>query len=401
MDSPISIAKVNKLLEYSQTNISYYNKIFNRISPRISYEHFSSIPLLDTYTAHKNEYNLSLEPKQGDENEILMGVLGLPLKIVRSNLESTRLAMQLTLERRKHLQGLPQRLKIAVFSASIKEIVKYNVRSDLLEFSLREINDEALEMQMKAIVKHKSQILIGPPSIIARLAKICSESKLETKNLELIETRSEIMNYKQRQAIEGVFNCPVTNVFGNHEQWVIGYSCKEKSIHIADEQVMVNIVDSSGRTLPYGASGEVIMTGLNNYSMPLIRYKLGITGVLYPSSYCNCKRNSPVIKFPNYKNYDWITTERGLTSPSSFTNLFRGISGPEYSDIRKINLIQKSTRGFEFIIFSEEKKLYDVDKLKPILVAISKVINDSFDISFRIKKPEEMGHDRRWFLNQI
>lgn len=395
------ILKLNKLLEYSQAKIPYYTNLFEQVSSKIDYRSFSDIPLLDTYTAHKNENFLCANPREDKENDIFMGALGLPLKIVRSKAERTKMSMQLTIERRKYLQGLTKKPKMAIFSASIKEITKYDAGTGFLELSLIDINEEKLEIQIKAILEYKSQILIGPPSIIVRLARMCAENGLRMDHLELIEGRSEIMTFEQRQEIERVCACPITNVFGNHEYWVIGYTCEKNLIHIIDEQVMLEVIDNTGRSLSYGSKGELVMTSLTNFSMPLIRYKLGIEGILHPPNFCSCQRNTPIIEFPNYKNYDWIKTSIGLTSPSAFIKLFRTLSSPRYIDIQKINLIQKSIKNFECIIYSKAEKSYNETELLPIYTAVSEVIDEDIEVKFISKNLKEMGSDRRWFLNQI
>ena len=56
----------------------------------------------------------------------------------------------------------------------------------------------------------------------------------------------------------------------------------------------VEIVDDAGRPVPPGTEGNIVVTCLTNYAMPLLRYRLGDFAEL--GSDCSCGRGLPVLK---------------------------------------------------------------------------------------------------------
>lgn len=63
--------------------------------------------------------------------------------------------------------------------------------------------------------------------------------------------------------------------------------------HIFSENFIVEIVGQDGAEVSPGQIGSVVVTHLNNYSMPLIRYEIGDLSSLLDDE-CPCGRNLPM-----------------------------------------------------------------------------------------------------------
>ena len=75
--------------------------------------------------------------------------------------------------------------------------------------------------------------------------------------------------------------------------------------------------------------GNIIITLLSNYTMPLIRYSIGDIGV-YSSKKCNCGRGIPLIKSINGRNIDYIKNAKGDMVSGLFFSGGIGIYEKEY-----------------------------------------------------------------------
>jgi phenylacetate-CoA ligase len=53
----------------------------------------------------------------------------------------------------------------------------------------------------------------------------------------------------------------------------------------------LEVVDAGGWALPAGEEGQIVITCLTNYAMPLIRYAIGDAGSLAPAGTCICGRD--------------------------------------------------------------------------------------------------------------
>ena len=72
------------------------------------------------------------------------------------------------------------------------------------------------------------------------------------------------------------FGIPAFSIYASVEAPSIGFECKEhRGIHINEDIYPVRIVDGSGRSLPPGERGEVVVSNLVNRAMVLLNYRLG------------------------------------------------------------------------------------------------------------------------------
>ncbi len=80
-----------------------------------------------------------------------------------------------------------------------------------------------------------------------------------------------------RRRIESMLDLKVYNSFGMSEMNGpgVGIECQEQSgLHIWEDAYILEIIDpETGRTLPDGETGELVMTTLTREGMPLLRYR--------------------------------------------------------------------------------------------------------------------------------
>ncbi len=84
----------------------------------------------------------------------------------------------------------------------------------------------------------------------------------------------ETLNKWRREIIEEAFG-RVYNFYGAREAPSIAGECSDGSLHVFSFNNLVEILDDSGRKAPSRVLGNVVVTPLHNYAMPLIRYEIG------------------------------------------------------------------------------------------------------------------------------
>jgi phenylacetate-CoA ligase len=77
-----------------------------------------------------------------------------------------------------------------------------------------------------------------------------------------------------REDIERAFGCPVYNRYGCREAGDIACSRGAEALYVNPFTHVVEVVDADGRRIARG-TGRILVTALNNLSMPLIRYDIG------------------------------------------------------------------------------------------------------------------------------
>jgi phenylacetate-CoA ligase len=111
-----------------------------------------------------------------------------------------------------------------------------------------------------------------------------------------IMTSAQIMPPQVRDVIEKTFQTSVFDKYGSREFSGIAYECDHhQGHHIMAESYIVEILKDGGPAKP-GELGEVVITDLNNYAVPLVRYRIGDLAVATdPNETCSCGRGLPRI----------------------------------------------------------------------------------------------------------
>jgi phenylacetate-CoA ligase len=91
-----------------------------------------------------------------------------------------------------------------------------------------------------------------------------------------------------REKIESVFKCRVYDRYGSREVSNVACQCSRgEGLHVVPWGNYVEIVDEDGKTVPDGVEGNILITCLANYAMPLLRYEIGDRGIL-SNERCAC-----------------------------------------------------------------------------------------------------------------
>ena len=121
--------------------------------------------------------------------------------------------------------------------------------------------------------------LVATPSYAMYLSEMIKEKGIPRDNFKLKYGFfcSEAMSEKMREKLEDSMGILVTSNYGLTEVMGPGvsgeciYKCGE---HINEDMFIVEIIDpKTGEVLPYGESGEVVITTLTKEAMPVLRYR--------------------------------------------------------------------------------------------------------------------------------
>lgn len=140
--------------------------------------------------------------------------------------------------------------------------------------------------------------------------------------------------------MESTFTAPVADIYACSEAGDIAWQCLNgNGYHINMDNVIVEII-RDGKPASVGQVGEVVITNLNRYAMPIIRYKNGDLAKLSAES-CPCGCRLPLmgeiigrvgedISLPNGKVIPWNHLKSQMNHPH----------------IRQFQLIQDVQGGF-------------------------------------------------------
>ncbi len=162
-------------------------------------------------------------------------------------------------------------------------------------------------------------VLIGPAMSLKMLALTIRDEKIiPCFQFKAIFSSSELLDKESRTLIAEVFRTKIIDIYGSVEGGgCIAYECGEcNGYHINTDTVVLELVADGKRVLP-GQRGEVLITNLHSYAMPIIRYNLEDIAIL-SNGPTRCGRGFPLLKtFEGRQNEFIILPSRKILPPEA------------------------------------------------------------------------------------
>ena len=239
------------------------------------------------------------------------------------------------------------------------------------------MNRDNMKSYVEEINKFKPKALVSYVNPLFELANYILENNISVFQPSTILTGAEPLHEHQRAVIQNAFKCPVYNTFGCREFMLMSAECKqEKNLHTNCDHLLIETVNENGQSIT-GASGDLVITDLFNYGMPLIRYVNGDRATLVESD-CNCGNPLPIMKSIDGRKLDIIKTPSGKISPGElFPHLFK-----EFKEIQRFQV--KQTELDKLTILIIEKSTLSEDNKQQIFNEINKYAENELALAIDI-----------------
>jgi phenylacetate-CoA ligase len=202
--------------------------------------------------------------------------------------------------------------KVAVLWGSARDLaprptVKARVRDWILDRRL--VLDASMldEARMRAfyrrLCKDETQFILAYANTLALFARFLRDQGLTAPRPRAIICSAEVLTDANRTLIEQTFGCPVFNRYGSREFSVIASECdRHHGMHVNAENLLVEVMGDR--------AGEIVITDLKNFAMPLIRYRTKDVGALMPHA-CECGRGLPLLDVKGGRVTEFLTARGG------------------------------------------------------------------------------------------
>lgn len=232
---------------------------------------------------------------------------------------------------------------------------------------------------VKKINKFRPKIIESYVQPIYELAIFIKNNDLEVFFPEGIITSAGTLYPEMEKLIKEVFQCSVLNRYGSREIGDVACSCeRNKGLHVNIINNYIEILNDNLKPVKPGEIGQIYITKLTNFTMPLIRYKIGDLGIPSENLFCECRRGFPLIKFVEGREMSVFRTREGSIIPAEFFIHFIGVVFNE-GIISKFQVIQNSFESIT-IKFVLEKPILFEKKKKQISETIRKVMGKDCEI---------------------
>lgn len=284
----------------------------------------------------------------------------------------------------------------------IPKTLKQKVRRKLLErviyLDTMSLNGETIENFVTEWFKNPPIVIFGHAHSIFQLAKFLDEKNINGLNPKGIVTTSMMLLQHERELIEKIFSCKVTNRYGCEEVGLIAVECeKHQGMHLNTSQLIVECLDENDQPVPAGKPGKLVLTDLNNRAMPLIRYRVEDVGII-SERFCECGRTLPMLERLEGRVADFLKKSDGslVAGVSLVERTLTDIEG-----IEQMQIVQESLTEITLnIVPSANYSLATRDKLINIFQLI---FGDQAEVIINCvgKIPQELSGKYRFSICKI
>ena len=294
-----------ELYRYAQAKVPYYGKLAPLDESASTVQDLlSQIPLLDKQTIRREGARLHSGELQGRNPypNTSGGSTGEPVQLVQDgHYWDWGIAAKLLFDRWTGYEvGQPK----AVLWGSERDLFKGKER--FVVAAGRRLKNEhwlnTFRMTDRDMRAYIDQInVVRPTQILAYVESIYELSLyVEREGQEVyspgaILTSAGTLQDHMRETIERVFRCKVFNRYGSREVGDPACQCESGlGLHVCMPTHVIEVLNEEGSPAAPGELGELVVTLLTNYSMPLIRYRIGDMGS-WSQSDCSCGRSWPTL----------------------------------------------------------------------------------------------------------
>jgi len=248
----------------------------------------------------------------------------------------------------------------------------------------------------REIQRKRPKVLVGYASALERFAQFVQEYHLDDIKFLGIISSTEVLYPNQREIIEHTFGCRVLDRYAARELGGIACECSEHmGLHISAEDVYVEILRDEV-PVPIGEEGDVVVTNLNNYGMPFIRYHIEDVGRL-SDVVCRCGRGLPMMQVVRGRASDMFKTKDGQAVHGHvFNYVLRCID-----EVKQFQVIQKS---YDYIIVSiVERAPLPPERIAFLERAIRDIMKSEVKVEFQFLQsiPVQSSGKYRFTISEV
>ena len=181
-----------------------------------------------------------------------------------------------------------------------------------LLLSAFDLSEKIVPEFVEQIHKFKPKCIFGYPSTIALFCEFASEQRFDLASIgvKVVFSTAEVLYDHQKEIISKTFGgIPVVDGYGSREGGFISHECPGGSMHVIDQNVIVEYLRGDKPVGP-GEDGEIVVTHLDNWAMPFIRYRTGDVAQ-FDTQTCKCGRHLSTMKKIQGRTTDFIVSPDG------------------------------------------------------------------------------------------
>lgn len=357
--------RLKNLLKHATTNIPYYKNLSVTLSEN-PFEDIKQFPILYKSTVKSNYQNLFVGNRSKMIAERSSGSSGIQGEVLMTKKEHTQYqALQTSLwEWNGFTIGSPiMQTGITPYRGFLKTVKDWLFKTQYI--SAYNISPENAKANLLKAKRNGVAYFGGFAASLNVYAEVALKEGIDIKFKGVMAWGDKLFDSYKTNINKAFGNPIITELYGTAEAFVISSSCKNGKHHIITPQTFIEILDKDGNAVRDGELGFVVVTRLDCFSFPLIRYYLGDLAVKEPADMvCNCGKGYPMLQKIIGRDTDIVETPGGRFLVVQF---FVGFL-EHFHEIQQFSVIQRGLDGLE-IEFIASPTYYEgvLDKINKVM----------------------------------
>jgi phenylacetate-CoA ligase len=277
------------LLDHAQRTSGYYRSIFaeSRFEPDgvKSLTDVKTLPFLTKADMNRDMDSIlsNAYPRDRITKSSTGGSSGQPLTFYRDH-RVTRVRRSQDLFFNSLLGVYPGMRRAWVWGSEQDAFSMRSVRARIMNFlterAIYFTSFDATSRSMKeflfALNRHRPAAIFAYPNMLTALAEFARRESIKVAPVPIVVTTAEPLYDFQRGLLRDVFTATVYERYGSREFGTAAAQIEpDGGLCLFEPCYYFEVIDAEGNPAPDGEMGELVVTDLWNYAMPLIRYRTG------------------------------------------------------------------------------------------------------------------------------
>jgi phenylacetate-CoA ligase len=367
--------KMIRLLKHASAHVPYYRELFKKLgaSPEDfkTEQDLQSLPVLRKEDIRRNldalvsevhpRSDIDRDSTGGSTAENLYFFVG---KEVRPARRANNLRMNEWIDidvgdRTAYLWGTPFDMSE---SKKLIKVLRGRLWNDLTLSAYR-MDEDTVMSYLDKLRKFKPDLMVGYPSALTYFSDSMLKTGVKGIRPKAVLLSGETLYDHQREIIEEAFQARAYNHYGCREFGGMARECRLRNgLHIACERVLLEALPVSG-TSEAGEATELVITDLDAFAMPFIRYAIEDMGTITWER-CGCGLGLPRLETTIGRTFDVVRAPNGNALGGTFwTILLRKKKG-----IERWQVVQEKPDEITIALiptdeFSEDTRGYILEKV--------------------------------------
>ncbi|MEK6299581.1 MAG: phenylacetate--CoA ligase family protein [Acidobacteriota bacterium] len=385
------LGKLRAILRHSAVHVPYYRRLFRSagFDPERLQDltNLRQLPMLDKETVRANFQDLIAENVAPSDRYYFTtsGTMGKPLGFYNTRRAAGReKAFMLAQWARV---GFHHRDLRAILRGSLVRTRRhwsYDPSERAFVFSNFHMTPDNVARYARVMRDKQLRFLHSYPSAVVDFARHLEGLSIAAPRFRVILASSENLYPGQRESIESFFGARLFSWYGQTECVILAGECEtSNNYHIFPEYGVAEVIKQDGAPAQLeGDAGELVGTSLDNFAMPLIRYRTDDWAVIGPAS-CPCGRAYKLLKETRGRWHQEMLVGR-LDNLISVTAL--NVHTDVFDRVQQVQFYQREKGKVELRI--KRRPEYSERDSRRILQAMNEKVGDTMEIALSF--PDEI-----------